>query len=172
MTITIPFPAWEGIFQINNICDELRRNEVLRGIPVHRTPRRITIKDIGTDAAILDDVKVIEYWFPGGCYATVTTNGDYDIDYGTSWTLTSLRLRWKDEVLELPEIDEKVELRLSTEQIVIVGHTSYLRMHLRDHEGQESFAEAKVRLAEAEKKSAVVAEQLATSIRIAHERQQ
>lgn len=169
--VTIPFPAWDGIFQVNYICAELRRNEMLKGIPVHRTPRRITMKPAPA-AEGFNDVKVAEYWFTDGCYATATLGGLYDGHYGTSWEMATLRLRWKDHVLGLPMAEEKIELRLDSTQLKAIGLTSYLRSHLRDYEGHPNLPGAQAHLAAAASISDAIIAELAAPIRVAYERQQ
>lgn len=171
LTISIPFPAWDGIFQMNNVCSELRRNEMLKGIPVHQTPRRITVQQKGKQEGF-DDVKVAEYWFTGGCYATVTLGGHDDDHYGTSWELVEMRLRWKDSILGLPMVDEKIDLRLNAEQLKAISLTSYLRSHLPDYEGRTNYAEAQAHLAEAAMTSDAIIARLAAPIYSAYERQQ
>lgn len=163
--LTIPFPAWDGIFQINEICDELRRNEIFRGIPVHRTPRRITMK-AGSAMEGFDDVQVVEYGFTNGCYVTATLGGQHDDHYGTGWKLVALTLRWKDCVLGLPMADEKISFQMNTNQLKAVGLASYLRSHLRDYEGQSDFeqAKAKAHLVEAEATSDTIIAGLADPI--------
>lgn len=165
LKISIPFPAWDGIFQVNSICGELRRNEMLKGIPVHRTPRRITLK-------FFDDIKVVEYWFTDGCYATANLRGHADESYGTSWELVTLRLRWKDHVLGLPMAEERLELRLDANQLKAIGLTSYLRSHLRDYEGHANLSLAQAHLAEAATISDAVIAEAAAPILAAYERQQ
>ncbi|HUX35944.1 MAG TPA: hypothetical protein VMV71_02835 [Candidatus Paceibacterota bacterium] len=142
-TISIPFPAWDTIFQVGDICDELRRNDSLRGIPVHRTPRRIEILEKGEGQ--IDDVKVIECWFTQGCYVTATIRGSDD-SYGTSWKIVSLWIRWSDHVLHLPCDEEKVSLRINENQVAAIAVTAYLRTHLCDFEGKDNFEAAKAHL--------------------------
>lgn len=121
-TISIPFPAWDGIIQVNAICDELRRNELLKGVLVQGTPRRITMRS-GQPIIGFDDVKVVEYWFTSGCYATATLGGRNDSHYGMGWELVELRLRWKDE-------GKKVALTMAAGQIEILGLVNYFRGHI------------------------------------------
>lgn len=119
-----------------------------------------------------DDVQVVEYWFTNGGYAVATLAGRHDDHYGTSWELTNLCLRWKDGVLGLPTAEKKIELRLDAIQLIAIGLTSYLRSHLRDHEGQSSFAQAQAHLGEAETRSNAMIAALAAPIHAAYERQQ
>ncbi|PIR97652.1 MAG: hypothetical protein COT91_00305 [Candidatus Doudnabacteria bacterium CG10_big_fil_rev_8_21_14_0_10_41_10] len=114
-TVTVPFPAWDGIFQTVRVCDTLRRNEMLKGVPVCGMPRRITMKHIRGDDDLMS--VAVEYWYTDGCFANVSLVGHNDDEYGTSWKLIGLRLRWRDRDLKLPAGEEKLDILLTTEQI-------------------------------------------------------
>ena len=169
--VTVPFPAWDGIFQVNYICGELRRNEMLKGVPDLRTPRRITMKPAPvTDG--FDDCKVVEYWFTGGCFANAALGGRDDDHYGTSWRIVSLRLRWRDTGLGLRMDDEKIiDVQLKAEQLQAIRLTSQLRRGLSYYEGRSNYGQAQEQLAEAIAASDAVIAELAAPIRAAYERQ-
>jgi len=171
LTISIPFPAWDGIFKVSQIADELRRHEMLKGIPTWlNTPRRITIRQ-GEIVEGLDDVKVVEYWYTSGCYVTVIMEGHDHPSYGTSWKLVDLRIRWRDFILHLPTDEERLELSLHVDQLRIVGLTAHLREHICDYDGKNLVA-AKKHLAEATSESEAVVDRLAEPISRSYERQQ
>jgi len=98
-TITIPYPAWDGIFRISDVVNELRRSSDFLGqvLPEDlNNPRRITLRQAPPPGeGNFDDCLVVDYWWPGGFYATATLAGR-DTHYGTTWQIINLRLRWDD----------------------------------------------------------------------------
>jgi hypothetical protein len=168
--VKIPFPAWDGVFHVYRVCDELRRNEMLKGISVHRTPRSISM---GPAPAIegFDDTVSVQYWYSNGCKAVAMLAGRNDQAYGTTWALKGLTVEWQDRALGLPVGEDRLALQLDTDQVEALNLTTYLRRHLGDYEGRETFDEAKADLAENELISDAIADKLAAPFRAVYERQ-
>jgi hypothetical protein len=116
----MPFPAWDGIFQLAHVVGELRREKMFAGIPECRTPRRTSIWE-KTPRDGFDNVAVVEYWYTGGFEVIATLGGTEDKSCGTGWVLVGLRISWRAAELGLAQADEKVTVRLNAEQVANVG---------------------------------------------------
>ena len=111
--VTIPFPAWEGLFKAQRICAILQQHEFLQEISNFAwVPRRITMKSIAAVKGF-DDAIAVEFWFTRGSYLNAVLGGR-DTGYGTSWYLVSLRIRWKDHLHMLPSVDERMNICLDS----------------------------------------------------------
>ena len=146
---------------------------MLKGIPVDRTPRRITMSPLPSVPQRFDDCKFIEYWFTDGCFSKATIGGHEDGQFGTSWTLLYLLLRWRDNnKLGLPAGEDRLSIQIDEVQLRAIGLTSYLRSHLGIYEGNSGLRGALALLQASEKASDAIIDELAAGIRAAYERQQ
>lgn len=128
-TISIPFPAWEGIFTISGVVARLRRNEFLgQVLPKNlNNPRRITLRGAPLPEELkdqwdFDDCLVIDYWWPGGTYVRLRLGGLTHSDGTTWWRPIGIRLRWVDERFSRRKMRVSLEITDGREIAPLIGY--------------------------------------------------
>lgn len=133
--VQIPFPAWDGIGKVADVCNELKRHKPFLRIPVSRSPRRITMDRIS-------DLEVrVSYWYTGGVYATGIMSGA-DSHYGTSWELVSLKVKYRDYILQYLDGIDQVRIELGATELEAISLAAYRRVNVFDEIYGESHRKA------------------------------
>ena len=158
ININIPYPAWQGIYSVNTITEELRKNQMLKATPLG-IPRRITVKVETEKTEGFDDSIKVQYWYTGGQYATAIFGG-YESHYGTTWHLVRLELRWKDWQLDLLSPNDRLKIVIKREEIEAIESTIYARRHLEEYPSSD----AETTLAEREQANEKIIESLSAPI--------
>lgn len=91
--VTIPYPVWDTLFKVEEIARLMKKEFNASNCFPSGTPRSIKIKSIHPAEDESDRLKVT-LWMCGA-YIDFIIGGSVG-SWGTSWTIKSLRFRWKE----------------------------------------------------------------------------
>jgi len=115
-TVKVPFPAWEGMWTVDEFAKILASLRPEIEIP-HGHPRSIEIQHLlvrGNEDAHME----VKYWYPMQGTVRLEIVGHEDEHYGTQWTVVGLKATWKSSCA-------KKNFQLNEEVVKLVDQLSH-----------------------------------------------